>query len=414
MFKKQLPAIFFLSILYACQSADNTNNKATDQIPVKIDLPKPGPLNKTEKQRIKNACQLWYDTLLTTKGFNGSMIVAKNGNIIFENYHGNTHIPGKEKINEYTPLHIASVTKTFTATAILKLNEQGKLNIDDELSKYFADFNYPGITIRSLLSHRSGLPNYVYFMEKLGWDKSKYITNQDVYDYLTTRKSDIEDIRTPNTNFSYCNTNYCLLALVIEKVTGMTYAEFLQKNFFDPLQMNNTFVFNIKDITTAIPSYDRKGNIYPFNFLDVVYGDKNIYSTASDLLIWDRALSANSILSKNTLGQAYTPYSNEKEGTRNYGLGWRMNIYPDGKKLIYHNGWWHGSNAVFIRMINEEATIILIGNKFNKGIYGARVLCNLFGDYYATEEEDETIAPGNEKLKKETAVKALLKEKKKE
>ena len=123
MFKKQLPAIFFLSILYACQSADNTNNKATDQIPVKIDLPKPGPLNKTEKQRIKNACQLWYDTLLTTKGFNGSMIVAKNGNIIFENYHGNTHIPGKEKINEYTPLHIASVTKTFTATAILKLNE---------------------------------------------------------------------------------------------------------------------------------------------------------------------------------------------------------------------------------------------------------------------------------------------------
>ena len=405
MLKKQIQAIcfllFFTFAILSCHFTNDTNKKKAGELPAIINLPNPTAISKAETQRIKNACQLWYDTLLNTKGFNGEMIVAKNGNIVFEAYHGTTHIPGNEKINEQIALHIASVTKTFTATAILKLNEQGKLNLDDGLTKYFPNFNYSGISIRNLLSHRSGLPNYLYFMEKLGWDKSKYISNQDVYDWLTKRKNEIENIRAPNANFNYCNTNYCLLALLIEKITGTTYADFLKTNFFIPLQMKNTFVFNIKDTLSPILSYDNKNNIYPLNFLDAVYGDKNIYTTARDLLIWDRALSSNTLLKKETLEQAYTPYSNEKEGIRNYGLGWRMNIYPDGKKLIYHNGWWHGSNAVFMRMIKDTATIIIISNKFNKSIYGARVLCNLFGSYYDIEEEEENngknIEPMNKK-----------------
>jgi CubicO group peptidase (beta-lactamase class C family) len=406
MLKKQIQAIYFLLFftftILSCHFTNDANKKVSEETSAAIiNLPKPIDISKAETQRIKNACQLWYDTLLNTKGFNGEMIVAKNGNIVFEAYHGTTHIPGNEKINEQTALHIASVTKTFTATAVLKLSEQGKLNLDDDITKYFPNFNYSGISIRNLLSHRSGLPNYLYFMEKLGWDKSKYLNNQDVYDWLTKRKNEIENIRAPNANFNYCNTNYCLLALLIEKITGTTYADFLKINFFIPLQMKNTFVFNIKDTLSPILSYDNKNNIYPLNFLDAVYGDKNIYTTARDLLIWDRALSSNTLLKKETLEQAYTPYSNEKEGIRNYGLGWRMNIYPDGKKLIYHNGWWHGSNAVFMRMIKDTATIIIISNKFNKSIYGARVLCNLFGSYYDIEEEEDNngknIEPMNKK-----------------
>jgi hypothetical protein len=107
------------------------------------------------------------------------------------------------------------------------------------------------------------------------------------------------------------------------------------------------------------------------------------------LVIWDRALSAGLIFTAETLGQAYTAYSNEKPGMRNYGLGWRMNIFPDGNKIIYHNGWWHGSNATFIRLVKENATIILIGNKFTRAIYYAKVLTSLFGDYYLPVEEEE-------------------------
>ncbi|MBK7883262.1 MAG: beta-lactamase family protein [Chitinophagaceae bacterium] len=390
MLNKQIITFCFLILfIFSCQSPGNQHKKTANDKPATISLPDPGVITKEEEKQIKDACQRWYDTSLAPKNFNGEMIVAKKGNIIFEVYNGTTRLPGNEKITAQTPLHIASVSKTFTSAAILKLYEQNKLNLDDTLTKYFPGFNYPGITIRSLLAHRSGLPNYLYFMEKLGWDKTITISNQDVLDFLINRKGEIKDIRKPNTNFNYCNTNYCLLALVIEKVSGTSYPDFLQTYFFNPLQMKNTFVFTTKDSLTAIPSYDHKGNIYPFNFLDGVYGDKNIYTTARDLLIWDRALTSNQLLNKETVEQAYIPYSNEKEGIRNYGLGWRMNVYPDGKKLVYHNGWWHGSNAVFMRLLQDSATIIVIGNKFNRSIYGARALCNLFGNYYGLEEEEE-------------------------
>ena len=335
------------------------------------------------------ACRLWYDSFLQRSGFNGGILVAKSGNIIFEQYRGNGHLESNDTITSATPFHIASVSKTFTAMTVLKLWEEGKINIDDELSKYFPAFDYPGVTVRSLLNHRSGLPNYLYFMEDLAWDKSVYIKNQDVLDYLVNKKSEIKNIASPNTHFNYCNTNYALLALLIEKVTGMSYPKYLEQAFLKPLQMNHTHVFTLADTNKVIPSYDWRGRIIPLNFLDEVYGDKNIYSTPQDMLVWDKALRSDLILKPQTLEQAYTPYSNERPGIRNYGLGWRMNIYPDGKKIIFHNGWWHGNNAVFIRLLQEDATIIVLGNRYTNAIYKAKNLVNIFSEYNLLEEDDE-------------------------
>jgi CubicO group peptidase (beta-lactamase class C family) len=384
--------IFFAAIflLFSCNNTGKAKQQTTNDSIVKIALPPPAPLNAVELNRIKNACERWYDTSLLARGFNGSMLVAKNGNIVFERYHGTGHLPGKDIIDSNTSLHIASTSKTFTAMAVLKLKQEGKLSLDDEFSKYFPSFNYPGVTIRCLLNHRSGLPNYIYFMENLGWDKTKMVTNEDVLNYLVTRKSELTNIASPCMHFSYCNTNYALLALLIEKISGEKYADYVKLNFFIPLQMKNTFVFTLADTSRVNPSYDWREGLMPFGFLDAVYGDKNIYTTVRDLLAWDRALSSGKLFSPQTLEEAYAPYSNEKPGTRNYGLGWRMNIFPDGKKIIYHNGWWHGSNCSFIRLLKDSATIILIGNKFNRAIYHAKILCNLFGDYYNAEDEDET------------------------
>jgi CubicO group peptidase (beta-lactamase class C family) len=226
-------------------------------------------------------------------------------------------------------------------------------------------------------------------METLGWDKNKFIQNADVLNYLVTRKSELTNIAPPNTHFTYCNTNYALLALLLEKVSGVKFPVLLKQVFFTPLQMKNTFVFDTSMLQTVNPSYDWRGRIMPFNFLDAVYGDKNVYTTARDLLTWDKALSSGKIFNQKTLEAAFTPYSNEKPGVRNYGLGWRMNVYPDGKKVIYHNGWWHGNNASFIRLIQDSATIIVVSNKFNRGVYHAKDMANLFADYEATEEEEE-------------------------
>ncbi len=391
------PLLFCLSLMciilcnVSCNSLQTSDKTKADSTVI-IKLPAPAPVLAVEWNRIKNNCRLWYDTVLKIKGFNGGILVAKSGNIIFEKYSGTGHLPGIDTISENSPMHIASVSKTFTAMAVLKLRQDEKLNIDDEFSKYFPAFNYPGITIRNLLNHRSGLPNYNYFMEKLGWDKSRYIGNEDVFNFLILRKAELADISTPNSHFNYSNTNYALLALLIEKVSGLKYAEYMDKTFFIPLQMKNTYVFKLSDTAKALPSYNWRGGLEPYNFLDQVYGDKNIYSTPRDLLIWDRALTSGIIFNAETLAQAYAAYSNEKPGMRNYGLGWRTIIFPEGNKIIYHNGWWHGSNATFIRLLEEDATIIVIGNKFTRAIYHAKILTSVFGNYYIPVEEEEALS----------------------
>ena len=366
-----------------------------DSVPALV-LPAPIPLAKAVSDRIYAGSKKWHDSALRPGSFNGGMLVAKNGNIVFEEYTGNGHLKRHDAVDSLMPFHIASVSKTFTAMAVLKLWQDGKLNIDDLYSKYFPAFNYPGITVRNLLSHRSGLPNYLYFMETLGWNKDSLLHNQDIFNSLIARKAELTNIGTPNTHFAYCNTNYALLALLVEKVSALKFPDYLQQTFFTPLHMNHSFIFNTLDTSKVNPSYDWRGRIIPLNYLDGVYGDKNVYTTPRDLLIWDRALTSNLIFTQKTLDEAYAPYSHEKGGVKNYGLGWRMNIYPNGKKTIYHNGWWHGNNAAFLRLLQDSATVIVVGNKFNKNIYHAKQLANLFGDYdraASEEEESESTRP---------------------
>jgi CubicO group peptidase (beta-lactamase class C family) len=380
-----------LIMLYSCGASGPKKQTVLAISADSILLPEPVPLSAANKQYYYEGCKRWYDSALLRGGFNGGVIASKNGNIIFEAYHGTGHLPGKDTITETTPFHIASVSKTFTAMSVLKLWQDGKLNIDDEFSKYFPSFNYPGVTVRTLLNHRSGLPNYVYFMEQLGWDKSKFVKNEDVLNWLINRKAELTNISSPNTHFTYCNTNYALLALLIEKVTGEKYAAFLAKTFLVPLGMQHTFVFDTAKLASVIPSYDWRNRLMSFNFLDAVYGDKNIYTTPRDLLIWDRALRSGKFFTAATLEQAYAPYSNEKAGIRNYGLGWRMNNYPSGKKMIYHNGWWHGNNAAFVRLLADTVTIIVVSNKFNRAVYHAKEMASVFGNYEDFDEEDEAL-----------------------
>lgn len=336
-------------------------------------------LPKAEFDKYYKVSESFYDIYLKRSGFNGAMLVAKNGQVVFEKYAGFKDFRLKDSLDMNTPFHLASVSKTFTGMAVLKLWEDGKLNIEDEASVYLTGFNYPGVTVKTLLNHRSGLPNYVYVMEEKGWDRHTPITNQDVLDFLIERKSQL-NVGRPNRSFTYCNTNYALLALIIEKVSGESYGNYLKKTFFVPLGMDNSFVYSPELENKVLPSYNWKNQKEAFTYLDVVYGDKNIYSTARDLLKWDIALSTGDLFKRETLDAAYQGYSFEKPGVKNYGLGWRLYIYPD-KKIIYHNGWWHGNNTVFTRLVEDSATVIILGNKYNRRIYDAKKLYTAFGNY---------------------------------
>jgi CubicO group peptidase (beta-lactamase class C family) len=225
-------------------------------------------------------------------------------------------------------------------------------------------------------------------MDRSGWDKRKYLTNADVLQYIIAHKTEVQ-AAPPGRHFEYSNTNFALLALIIEKVSGQSYSDYLSKTFFQPLQMQDTYVFNLSDLPTAMESYKRNGRPYRMEYLDVVYGDKNIFSTVRDLLKWDQALRSNKMFKPITMDSAYMPYSFEKPGKRNYGLGWRMLLIPNGKKLIYHNGWWHGNRTAFVRMIDEGATIISLSNNDYTRVYASKKLCDLFGDYKQSGENFE-------------------------
>lgn len=342
----------------------------------------------TELRHYKSEVERFVDSTFGNGRFNGSVLVAKNGEVIYERYAGyrNPRVH-TDSISPSTPFHLASVSKTFTAMAVLKLQEEGKLNINDEITKYFPQVPLPGVTIRTLLNHRSGIPNYVHYMDRLGWDRTRYVTNQDVLDFIINRRKDIQ-IGPPDRRFSYSNTNYALLALIIEKVTGQPYPEFMKLAFFEPLGMKDTYVFTMADSARFLPSYFSSGRQYAFDFLDQVYGDKNVYSTVRDMLKWDRALYAGTFFKQSTLDSAFVGYSFEKPGINNYGLGWRMFKLKSGKKFVYHNGWWHGNRTAFYRMPDDSATIIAFSNNDFTRVYACKNMADIFGNYFRTGEEE--------------------------
>lgn len=344
-------------------------------------------LDATDQKLIASSEQFFRQTLLRSR-FNGAILVARAGKIIFEQYHGLKEITKGLPIDSTTAFHLASVSKTFTAMAVLKLWEEGVLDIDQPVANYLLNFPFKQITVRNLLNHRSGLPNYLHFVENLGWDSKQVLSNQDLLD-LMLRKSNQMRVGRPNAYFDYCNTNYALLALVVEKVSNLSFGEYLYQNFFRRLGMEHSFVFKMEDADRVLPSFKFNNQKEPFTFLDAVYGDKNIYSTPRDLMKWDQALASGTLFSSKTLEEAFKGYSYEKKGVRNYGLGWRLNEIPSGKKFIYHNGWWHGNNTVFIRLPDDATSIIVLGNKYNRSIYQSKKIAGVLDGYGIDYTGDE-------------------------
>lgn len=365
-------------------------------------------LSNSDKDKFMNEVKIKYETLLGKKGFSGQILVAKNGQIIFEDYKGYSNFSNKTLIQPETSIHLASISKTFTAMAALKLWEQDKLDIKAPVSQYLSQFPYKEVTIEQLLSHRSGLADYTDFMESKKYasvrvknKKGRWIrrlklikneapfkkglyNNQDVLDYMIARKPLPE--ATPDRVFKYCNTNYVLMALVIEKISGKSFPTYMKDNIFKPLKMDNTYIFDASSIGIYTPSYNARMVPYKIEKYDCIYGDKNVYSTARDMFLWDRALTEGKYLQPATLQMAYEPKSPTHKYYHNYGLGWRILANPNEEKLIYHNGWWHGNNTVFTRLLSQTATIIILGNKYNTAIYKGKQLASVF-----TGKEDTTI-----------------------
>lgn len=389
--------IILLTFLFiACGSNPFSSKKGPGKINKPVSF---SSVSAREKDYYANAIAPLYQSLLLKSGFNGSILLAKNGEIVFEDYRGLINFKTKEPITPNSPFHIASVSKTMTAAVILKLMEEGKIYLEDGVEKYLSAFPYSNITIKDLLTHRSGLPKYDYFMNGTRTEVTRvrnkrgrivkkvrlirlypavagFPGNKELLQYMVANHPPIES--SPNRKFNYCNTNYAMLALIIEKITNIPFPEYMQEHVFKPLGMSNTYVFSSKDTANYIPSYKYNNTPFKLEKLDCIYGDKNVYSTVRDLLLWDKALYMGSFISQETLNMAFQPYSNEFSGYKNYGLGWHLFIKPPDPTIVYHNGWWHGNNAVFKRLVADSATVIILGNKFNRNIWAAGKMSSVF------------------------------------
>lgn len=385
--------VFFTSTLFACQS-----NTETASARPKFDI----PIDKTPSEGVQYADTTtpYYENLIARldsfynvqirMGFNGSVLLQENGKIFYERYLGYQNKEMGYKLRYNSASQLASTSKTFTAAAILYLHQHHYLNIDDKVKDYLPEFPYEGITIKMLLCHRSGLPDYLKWFARYNKNTKTPIYNDDLLAMFAKYQPKL-DFKS-NTAFKYSNSNFAVLASIIETVTEMTYSNFMHKYIFEPLGMKNTFVYDpAKGLpNTATISYKANWVREPDMFADGVYGDKGIYSTARDMYLWDQSFYQKKLLSNETMELAYGPCSFEKPGIKNYGLGWRMLCFPSGNKIIYHNGWWHGNNTVFYRFIKDNMTFIVLGNKYNTGIYRqTKVLYSIIKNVPVSEGFDE-------------------------
>lgn len=386
-------ALLFLSFI-SCKDKNKPISKSTevviDTFPhINPNLEKQTKLTKRFISENNDKIDKFYKKYWDKNKVSGGLLIAKNGQIIFERYSGYSNFETKEEITTDTPIHLASVSKRITAAAIMILVKAGKIELDQKVNTILTNFPYPEVTVRTLLNHRSGLTNYAYYFDdRTVWDHSKQVTNQDILNSFIKYKTPL-DYKTDK-RFAYCNTNYAMLALIIEKLTGLKYPEAMKRIIFEPLKMDHTFVINYaKEINNVSQSYKGNYRKHELNHLETVYGDKNIYSTPRDLLKFQQAVASKKYLTPELVDEVFKGYSYERSGTRNYGLGIRMMEWKDGKQLFYHNGWWHGNTSSYVDLRDENVVIIALSNKYTTMTYKSFLLATLFGDYPLKLKKDE-------------------------
>lgn len=336
-------------------------------------------VGQTNVQKIDSLLTSFYNS----GSFHGNVLVADKGQIIYKNSFGYANETKKEKLNENSIFELASVSKQFTAMAIVILEEDGSLNLDDKISSYIPEFkSYDNISIRHLLNHTGGLPDYMEILDTV-FDKSKIATNKDIVSVFARLKPAV--LFEPNTRWEYSNTGYALLAVIIEKASGMAYEDFLRKAIFDPLKMENTFVYRRRyapkmvenyafgyEYSDSLKNYELPDNLQDRKhviWLDGIVGDGTVNSTIMDLLKWDRALFTSKLVSKERSDQIFSASILADSSVTQYGFGWFVEDNGLFGKLAFHTGGWPGYRTLIERYIQNDKTLIVLLNHINEDTY---------------------------------------------
>lgn len=324
----------------------------------------------------------YFKALVKNQQFSGRVLVIEHDKIVYENWSGYADIEKRTAVTKSIRFPIASISKLFTATAILQLKENGLLRVSDPVVMHLPSFPYDGITIRHLLSHTSGLPPYNAFFDKFRKEQpGKTFTNSDFMAGVLSNKQPL--IYQPGEKGNYDNINYLVLALIVEKVSGETYENFISTHILRPSGMNVTTYFplsgqfnqdGIKNYayphvylrlydtvpvrSNTIPYVRDYWHSYGFNgFADYV-------STIGDLWNFDKAIRSNKLLKQETLDEAYIPvaFNNGNSNPELFGLGWEVEQDSSSGKMVYHSGAAMGLSVNLLRNLKKNQTVIFFDN----------------------------------------------------
>jgi CubicO group peptidase (beta-lactamase class C family) len=318
-----------------------------------------------------------------------AVLVRQNGKTIFERGYGVRDLRTKSRIDAHTNFRLASFTKQFTAMAIMLLVRDGKLRYDQTLAEIFPDFPAYGksITVRKLLNHVSGLPDYEDLMERAEkgngamWSPEKQIQDAEVLELL---KKESGGKFAPGTSWSYSNSGYVVLGLIVAKASGKSYGEFLRERIFAPLKMSHTVVYQRGKNEVANRAFGHSMENGALKETDqsstsATLGDGGIYSNLEDLAKWDDALRNHSLLSEKEMQPALTPVK-LNDGSEphwptqpnddnlhpgkpvSYGFGWFLDPY-NGRQRMWHTGSTMGFRTVIERFLGDHLTIIILSNR---------------------------------------------------
>ena len=294
--------------------------------------------------------------------FHGAVLVAKNEKIVYENQIGTADFKKKTLLNKESVFQLASVSKQFTAAAIMLLNERNQIKLTDTVNTYFPDFPYEAVTIKNLLNHTAGLPKYFWIAEHK-WQQEKTPTNSEMMEFLAS--TDVKRYFKPGRNFDYSNTGYFVLASIVEKISGTSFSSFLKNNIFEPLQMNHSYVYSFEN--DSIREHQLNGyRLYrgwrhikiPGTVNDAIVGDKNVYTTAEDLFKWTKGLNSGSFLTKQSLALMYSKGESVYGNKIPYGFGFRIDTKEENS--IYHYGKWNGFSTGLTRYLEDNLVVIVL------------------------------------------------------
>lgn len=310
----------------------------------------------------------------TIPAFSGVVLVAEKGNPVYHRAFGYRDFASKTPVDTATIFELASVSKQFTAMIIMMLQEEGKLTVNDPVEKYLPELPYKQITIRHLLHHTSGLPDYQKVMDE-HWDKSRVAGNADILEYLQ-RYHPPQNFE-PGEKYEYSNTGYVLLASIAEKTSGQDFIELCRNRIFNPVEMTSTNIRTLEEKAALanvafghlyVPQIKKhiRADSFPSSDYTIWLGNRKgpgrITSTAGDLLKWDRALYSGTLVKKESLEMAFTPGHLRNNSLTHYGYGWEIRTHPTLGRVIWHDGSNPGYKTIILRYVDVDKTVVMLCN----------------------------------------------------